>query len=45
VLVLLMLGAVDFGRVMYAGMTVTNAARAGGGMARKQVAPQWIMTA
>ena len=30
-LVLLMLGAVDFGRVMYAGMTAANAARAGAG--------------
>lgn len=31
VLVLLMLGVLDFGRVMYAAMTVTNAARAGAG--------------
>lgn len=31
VLVLLMLGVLDFGRVMYAAMTTTNAARAGAG--------------
>ena len=34
-LVLLMLGAVDFGRVMYAGMTTTGAARAGAGWGKQ----------